>query len=441
MRIIKTLLILLAFSFAACSAIAPFDKAKSDQAHDQTSIDSSIDQSADIAIENDVFVDQNPPQDSSIDSGSVLVDGQQHDQSIEADTIAPTFTLEATQNQFDAEFTNTESHNLIWCFGDGNEIELNSGPISHSYGSNTKLPVTIRVYATNLTGITYFNLINQKLSGPFPSAFFKMPDLEQLILDGNQFSGTLPSPIDIPVNLKKLHLKGLGGSLTGPLPDFSALTQLKELHLYNQGFTGAIPKTIGDLINLEQLSLRNNKLISGIPNEIGKLTKLWLLHLDNNPLGGPIPGGEIGKLIDLKQFMAYANQLTGSFPKELYKLTKLEQLFLHTNQLEGKIPKEFKNLPNLEIVELQNNKFTEIEGDAFKGLDAIETINLSNNEIEDAGLNQLISNLYSNLQNYTALSKTLDISGNPGTLSDDSCLSLSDLQQAGWSITTDPNDC
>ena len=79
-----------------------------------------------------------------------------------------------------------------------------------------------------------------------------MVNLEILILDGNGFTGTIPSEI-------------------------GNLTALKELGLANiwdnGGLTDPIPFEIGNMYDLEYLNLSNNQF-STIPSEIGNLSEL-----------------------------------------------------------------------------------------------------------------------------------------------------------------------
>ncbi|CAK7350410.1 unnamed protein product [Dovyalis caffra] len=76
--------------------------------------------------------------------------------------------------------------------------------------------------------------------------------------------------------------------------------------LYQNHFTGAIPKEIGELSKLELLDLRNNNFSGAIPEEIGRLLSLKYLLLRDNKFEGSIPL-EIRRLNLLSDFQFDGN--------------------------------------------------------------------------------------------------------------------------------------
>lgn len=121
--------------------------------------------------------------------------------------------------------------------------------------------------------------------------------------------------------------------------------RVTRLALNNNGLSGEIPATIGELTGLTYVNLYANQLSGSLPAEIARLTELRHLELDYNQLGGTIPV-ELGSLTDLSVLYLNNNNLEGSLPKELGQLTKLSTFTLSNNRLTGEIPDEIKALPN-----------------------------------------------------------------------------------------------
>ncbi len=129
-----------------------------------------------------------------------------------------------------------------------------------------------------------------------------------------------------------------------------------RLEFIQEGFTGSIPKEIGNLTKLKYLALLGNALGGTIPTEIGNLKELEYLYLSFNEFKGTIPK-EIGNLKELKDLVLDVNRsLTGTIPKEIGNLTKLERLDLSRNDLTGPIPNEIGNLTKLERLDLSGNR-------------------------------------------------------------------------------------
>nr|CAB3449431.1 unnamed protein product [Digitaria exilis] len=68
-----------------------------------------------------------------------------------------------------------------------------------------------------------------------------------------------------------------------------------SLQMANNGLSGTLSPSIGNLSHLQTLSLQNNKISGDIPSEIGKLTNLNVLDLSSNEFVGDIPNYRNGK--------------------------------------------------------------------------------------------------------------------------------------------------
>ncbi|MFC1543114.1 leucine-rich repeat domain-containing protein [Candidatus Neomarinimicrobiota bacterium] len=103
------------------------------------------------------------------------------------------------------------------------------------------------------------------------------------------------------------------------------------LNLYDNGLTGVLPVSLGNLTNLTGLSLGNDALTGTIPSTIGNLNNLTDLSLA-------------------------VTQLEGSVPTEISNLTSLNSLVLSVNQLVD-LP-DLSSLTALQLLHIYNNRFT-----------------------------------------------------------------------------------
>ncbi|KAF5472535.1 hypothetical protein F2P56_009247 [Juglans regia] len=141
----------------------------------------------------------------------------------------------------------------------------------------------------------------------------------------------------------------------GPLPLF--LSNLSEIYLNDNMFSGPIPENIGELLPmLSYLDLSSNFLNGKIPLSIGMLIELQALVLRNNNLSGPLPP----HWEDLKRlhFLDIANNsISGNIPSSMQNLTSLYVLSLRQNHLEGEFPYFFRNYLLLRSLDVSRNRF------------------------------------------------------------------------------------
>ena len=294
--------------------------------------------------------------------------------------------------------------------------------------SNNQLNEGIPASLSNLESLEELRLQNNALEGEIPSFLADLPELNTLLLHGNQFSGC------IPLGLEGLVDPGLGvkpGTGRGALPDFcpplerDVLMALYEatggttgkwksnlnwgsekpigqwhgvttyprksngpviyVDLRNNGLTGNIPPEIVNLTSLKKLRLQGNSLNEEIPPALGssKLSKLTLLNLSNNDLKGQIPAS-LAKLKNLESLWLNGNQLSGEIPSGLgSSLSKLLALNLRNNDLEGEIPASLANLENLRLLQLSDNQLSgEIPSGLGNGLSKLRVLGLSDNDLD-----------------------------------------------------------
>ena len=164
--------------------------------------------------------------------------------------------------------------------------------------------------------------------------------LESLDLSWSQVSGTIPEAIDTLSELQNLNLS-YNAFDAQPIPaGITRLTNLAQLQLSHVGyygnrggFTGTIPREIGNLTKLTVLSLPNGSLEGTIPSSIYALGDLQYLELQNNQLSGKIPEN-IGNFTKLKMLVLSNNRFSGAIPASISDLedTLISQgLRLETN--------------------------------------------------------------------------------------------------------------
>lgn len=226
------------------------------------------------------------------------------------------------------------------------------------------------------------DLSGRAVAGRFPADVCSyLPELRVLRLGRSGLRGTFPRGVTNCSVLEELDMTSL--SLTGTLPDFSPLKNLKILDLSYNNFTGDFPLSVFGLRNLEKLNFNEDsnfntwqlpETISGltkmktmvlttcmlegkIPLAIGNMTALVDLELSGNFLTGKIPK-EIGNLKNLRELELYYNSLIGEIPEEIGNLTELVDLDMSVNMLTGKLPDSICRLPKLEVLQLYNNSLT-----------------------------------------------------------------------------------
>ena len=185
------------------------------------------------------------------------------------------------------------------------------------------------------------------------------PRVISLVLEDDGLSGGLPASLGNLTHLVALDLTG--NQITGEIPaELGNLDHLEYLDLESNQLSGAIPPELGNLPKLERLELDWNDLTGGIPPELGNLSTLERLDLEKNQLTGEIPA-ELGNLTALKWLHIQSNQgnrFTGEIPPELGNLGELRALQLQGNELTGDIPRELGNLTNLRYLNLAANRLT-----------------------------------------------------------------------------------
>lgn len=128
------------------------------------------------------------------------------------------------------------------------------------------------------------DLHNLQLTGTIPSTFGNMPNLRQLLLHGNAFTGTFPASIGASSTIIDT-LTLYNNRFTGSLPSSICNSPLTKLLISNNLFT-ALPNAIGLLKPTLTVLDASDNLITSVPPSVSNLTNVVYISLSNNRISG-----------------------------------------------------------------------------------------------------------------------------------------------------------
>ena len=255
-----------------------------------------------------------------------------------------------------------------------------SGNVDQIYLDNNNLSGTLPESISDLPALRIIYMRFNAITGPLPDSLTSLSNLTTLLLDGNQISGSIPSDIGSMSSMVNLQLNG--NQLSGSIPlSMGDLTSLHTLNLANNPFTpGPLPDTLSNLTNMYRLILSSCSLTGSVPDWVGSMSNLGDLRLDNNQFTGSIPDS-LGNLSQLVIFYLHDNQLSGSIPTSLGNLDKVTNLLLRNNSLSGSIPSELGNMTDLVVLDLNNNQLTGSIPATLGNLSNLTNLGIYNNNL------------------------------------------------------------
>ncbi|KAJ8558178.1 hypothetical protein K7X08_004944 [Anisodus acutangulus] len=270
-------------------------------------------------------------------------------------------------------YTNNFSGSVPKDFGK-NSPELSSASFSNNSFTGELPPGLCRVTLEELT------INGNKFSGTLPGCLKNCTRLKRVRFEGNNLSGNLADAFGVHPNLVFLFLSD--NQFSGELsPDWGKCEKLTSVRMDGNKISGVIPAELGNLRELRMLTLEGNELTGEIPSELGRLGLLYNLSLSKNNLTGAIPQS-VGNLTKLQFLDLSTNKLNGNIPVDLGKCDSLLSLNLGNNSLSGGIPSELGNLMGLSILlDLSGNSLTGTIPQNLVKLTSLENLNLSHNNL------------------------------------------------------------
>lgn len=222
----------------------------------------------------------------------------------------------------------------------------------------------------------------------FPMGILKLKNLKSLNIGGMESKiSAIPEGISALQNLEELFIGT--GCCAAPknirsLPEgLFELKKLKVLH-FSYMMIDKIPAGIGKLTNLRYFVAHQMSRMKFVSPEIFKLNKLEHLHLGSHASNKNFKAIEKGwgKLKSL-QILRLSGIFDDKFPVEIGNITQLQALSFINNDNVKVIPAAIGKLVNLELLDLSRNKVEKVS-QAIAKLKKLKDLRLWNNKLLEA---------------------------------------------------------
>ncbi|KDP38629.1 hypothetical protein JCGZ_03982 [Jatropha curcas] len=232
----------------------------------------------------------------------------------------------------------------------------------------------------NSTLVIALDLSMKNLGGALPGKHFGVfTELVDLNLSSNSFSGQFPVEIFDLINLRSLDFSR--NNFSGQFPSgISNLGNLVVLDAFSNSFSGPLPVEVSELEYLKILNLAGSYFEGPIPSVYGSFKSLEFIHLAGNLLSGSIPP-ELGKLKTVTHMEIGYNSYKGSIPRQLGNMSELQYLDIAGASLSGSIPKQLSNLTKLHSLFLFRNQLTGLVPWEFSRILPLASLDLSDNQL------------------------------------------------------------
>jgi hypothetical protein len=190
------------------------------------------------------------------------------------------------------------------------------------------------------------------MDGPIPDSIGKLTSLTDLYLgwelNTNKFDGPLPPSMSKLVKLERIYLNVI--TLTGPLPDLSRLTNLRDC-----GFVPSGLCRVREFVPVN--SLCDFSVLPVCESDCAILSE-WLPGMFNPYACCQADGVTCEEdrifILDLSKSNT-GEYINGIIPISIRELDELRMLYLQDNLLEGILPLSMSSISTLQTVDISNN--------------------------------------------------------------------------------------
>ncbi|KAL5683982.1 hypothetical protein ACJX0J_010367, partial [Zea mays] len=211
------------------------------------------------------------------------------------------------------------------------------------------------------------------MRGDIPGFVGDLPSLEVLQLWENNFTGGVPRRLGRNGRLQLLDLSS--NKLTGTLPpELCAGGKLQTLIALGNFLFGAIPDSLGQCKSLSRVRLGENYLNGSIPKGLFELPKL-------TQLTGALPAS-LGNFSGVQKLLLDQNAFSGAIPPEIGRLQQLSKADLSSNKFEGGVPPEVGKCRLLTYLDMSQNNLSGKIPPAISGMRILNYLNLSRNHLD-----------------------------------------------------------
>lgn len=264
-------------------------------------------------------------------------------------------------------------------------IQRSSGCSTNSRG---RMPSNLYIET-----LRYFSINNVDINETLPQSLMNNPNLETLAFTDSSISGTVP---DLSALTSLVQLQFVNNGLSGTFPDISMHSQLLSLTLSNNNFTGKLPNVSNS--NILVYDVNNNHFSYGIP--VFNSSGLILIDISNNEIEEEMPNNMIlNSSQNLYVVMRY-NKIYGPISDTLFKNSTVI-VDLAGNLLSGTVPTTIKTAINMQQLILNDNMLSgdlsSLENIAFSSL---YKLSLSNNNFSGSIPHFTMLNTTSIINNY-----------------------------------------
>ncbi|KAB2091436.1 hypothetical protein ES319_A03G190700v1 [Gossypium barbadense] len=264
---------------------------------------------------------------------------------------------------------------------------------------NKRLTGTI---CESLVGLEQFRILNLSLNslhGKIPANLFRFRNLEVLDLSNNYLVGPLPSAIHLP-SIKYLDLSKNYFSSFISMQFCTSSSHIQYLDLARNFFgegsiylenctslqyvflNGNVTDGIGNLSNLVELNISLNDFSGSLPDVFGRLRKLESFSASSNRLTGLLPASLVNS-VPLLRIDLHNNSLDGPIRINCSAMAQVTSLHLGSNNFQGPVPASLSSCQSLTVLHLARNKLGGVVPFEFRNLHALEFLSLGNTSINN----------------------------------------------------------